>query len=436
MANERKQFKRYVNIPENKLIVSATDAGEDKRILELRRGNQYLLEFDLFDDADTPAAYAIPASSTWLGGVDNVFTSGHPDLALSGDSKFNLVADRADVDMTLGKICFRLDMTGGTLATTLGDDEFKTMYLVAWYTPPGEKPVQAFHLDVRVYNTAVENNPPGPDPDPATIYATLAQLASTANGDGASRIGIFDGMGNFASTNVEDALAELYNLSGGGLPKRGSVTSDNDQGEGIYKLDASSGAFNFTLPASSGSQKRYVFQPIATTTNAATIAVQSGENLNGIQNGTRVIDDDQQLFIATDFNMGEWVISNLTAAEFDTIGFDIEGNGSAIAVNSKGYQTIGFDCMLLQIWIVSKYNETGSVTLDFWKDVLANYPPVDADSITNSNEPAISSAKTLHDSDLSNWSTQILKRGDVLAVNVDANTTFTGLEVRFLVMKL
>lgn len=54
------------------------------------------------------------------------------------------------------------------------------------------------------------------DPTASTIDSAssdaipMSFLASTANGEGASVLGIEDSAGNFAATNVEDALAELY----------------------------------------------------------------------------------------------------------------------------------------------------------------------------------------------------------------------------------
>lgn len=60
------------------------------------------------------------------------------------------------------------------------------------------------------------------------------------------------------------------------------------------------------------------------------------------------------------------------------------------------------------------------IQIDVWKDTFANFPPTDADSITNSNEPALSSATTASATDLSGWSDTTFDAGDWLVFNVDS----------------
>ena len=67
-------------------------------------------------------------------------------------------------------------------------------------------------------------------------------------------------------------------------------------------------------------------------------------------------------------------------------------------------------------------DQSGSIVVDVWKDTYANYPPVDADSITSSAVPTISSATKSQDSSLSGWTTAI-SAGDILGFNVDSIST-------------
>ena len=73
------------------------------------------------------------------------------------------------------------------------------------------------------------------DPTAATIDAAsddavpMSFLASTANGEGASTVGIEDASGIFTSTDVEGALGELFELSAG--------PSLNADGTGVTKGD-------------------------------------------------------------------------------------------------------------------------------------------------------------------------------------------------------
>jgi hypothetical protein len=62
--------------------------------------------------------------------------------------------------------------------------------------------------------------------------------------------------------------------------------------------------------------------------------------------------------------------------------------------------------------------------VDIWKDTYANFPPLDADSITASAPPTLSSAQKAQDSTLTGWTTSVAA-GDILAYNVDSATTVT-----------
>jgi len=76
----------------------------------------------------------------------------------------------------------------------------------------------------------------------------------------------------------------------------------------------------------------------------------------------------------------------LTANDLiSTIGITIDGGGSAITTGQKGYIEVPFACTISRATTLA--DQSGSIVIDVWKDTYANYPPVDADSITASAPP-------------------------------------------------
>lgn len=58
-------------------------------------------------------------------------------------------------------------------------------------------------------------------------------------------------------------------------------------------------------------------------------------------------------------------------------------------------------------------DQSGSVEVDIWKDVYANFPPTIGDSIVAAAPPTLSGAIKSEDSTLTGWTTA-LSAGDVL----------------------
>jgi len=99
------------------------------------------------------------------------------------------------------------------------------------------------------------------------------------------------------------------------------------------------------------------------------------------------------------------------------------GNGvNEILTGVQCYVEMPFAMTIEAARVVSK--ESGSIVIDVWKDTYANFPPTDADTITASAPPTLSSAAKAEDTDLTGW-TKALAKGDWLAFNVDSVTTCT-----------
>lgn len=103
-----------------------------------------------------------------------------------------------------------------------------------------------------------------------------------------------------------------------------------------------------------------------------------------------------------------------------SIQFVIDGGGSAITTGIKGDIEVPFDCTIEQVTLLA--DQSGSIVVDIWNDTYANFPATDADSITASAVPTISTATKSQDSTLTGWTTA-LTQGDVLRFNVDSITT-------------
>lgn len=108
-------------------------------------------------------------------------------------------------------------------------------------------------------------------------------------------------------TTIKRYTGAIWAAVGGGLVSQGVVSSDADAGQGIYTLDTTSGAFNFTLPAATGTQARYMFVGSGSQENTATIAVQLGEALNNATNGFYRLTVGE-IVLAVDTGLGSWSV--------------------------------------------------------------------------------------------------------------------------------
>jgi len=114
------------------------------------------------------------------------------------------------------------------------------------------------------------------------------------------------------------------------------------------------------------------------------------------------------------------------------IEFVIDGGGSEITDGIKGDLEIPFNCTIQRVTLLA--DVSGSIVVDIWVDTYALYAPTDADSITASAVPTISSAIKSQDITLSGWTTS-LSAGSIIRYNVDSCTTITRCTVSLVVEK-
>ena len=109
-------------------------------------------------------------------------------------------------------------------------------------------------------------------------------------------------------------------------------------------------------------------------------------------------------------------------ARVATIMAVLDDGGGVLSTGIKLRMPIDFACTILAVTSVA--DQTGSIVYDIWKDTYANYPPTNADSITASANPTISSAIKSQDTTLTGWTTSVAA-GDILIWNIDSCSSIT-----------
>lgn len=123
--------------------------------------------------------------------------------------------------------------------------------------------------------------------------------------------------------------------------------------------------------------------------------------------------------------------------QYSTLNFIIDGGGAAITTGVKGDVVVDFACNLISWTLLA--DTSGDIKIDIWRDSYANYPPTDADTITNAHEPEIpASGVKAQDTDLSDWITNppAIAAGQTLRFNVDSCTTITRCTIALKVARI
>lgn len=105
------------------------------------------------------------------------------------------------------------------------------------------------------------------------------------------------------------------------------------------------------------------------------------------------------------------------------LSFTIDGGG--VALTATGLQKyFSFPCngTITKVRVLG--DQSGSIVFDIWKDTWANRPPTNADSITASAKPTLSSAQFYEDSTLTGWTTSV-SAGDLGGIEIESVATLT-----------
>lgn len=107
------------------------------------------------------------------------------------------------------------------------------------------------------------------------------------------------------------------------------------------------------------------------------------------------------------------------------VGVTVDGGGSVITIGAKGYYRVPFDGTI--VGYSMQGDLSGSAVVDVWK--TSGAIPTNANSITASATPTLSSAQYLNSTTLTGWATTVTA-GDVIGFNVDSASTITRLTVQ------
>lgn len=111
----------------------------------------------------------------------------------------------------------------------------------------------------------------------------------------------------------------------------------------------------------------------------------------------------------------------------ETINFIIDGGGAVITTGVKGDLWFDFAFKVVAWRIFS--DVSGSIVVDIWADTYANFPPTNADAITTSEKPTLSSASRNQDTSLNSGNGWSVAADRVLRFNVDSVSTVTRVTV-------
>jgi hypothetical protein len=115
------------------------------------------------------------------------------------------------------------------------------------------------------------------------------------------------------------------------------------------------------------------------------------------------------------------------------VGYTIVNGDDVIAtgVAGTGIQ-VPFNCTINSVTLLAA--QTGSIVIDIWKDIYANFPPTVADTICASALPTITSSNKSTNSTLTGWN-KTITAGDVLYFNVNSVTTIKNVVLTLQVTK-
>ena len=173
--------------------------------------------------------------------------------------------------------------------------------------------------------------------------------------------------------------------------------------------------------------KRKMLKPQAETAQPDVISPPSSVVIPPQLLSTLIVDTNKNWSGFPIENLGT-PANNLGAARaydlLSAIELTIDGGGSAITTGIKLACRLPCAGTIISAALGAP-KESGSIVIDIWKDADANFPPTDADSITASAPPTITSAQNSLDATLTGW-TKTFAVGDWLVLNVDSCTSITN----------
>ena len=164
--------------------------------------------------------------------------------------------------------------------------------------------------------------------------------------------------------------------------------------------------------------------PMVTFTNASLLN-QDDQNMAALQ-AIYLIEEGADF----GFLLSEEVTNVQTQTDIAVV-FVIDAGGVVISTGLRGCLYIPFDGTIISANILA--DVSGDIIVDIWKDVLANYPPTDADSICAAAPLTIDGATNAAGT-ITTWD-KTITAGDVLSFNIDSIATITRVTITLVVRK-
>ena len=216
--------------------------------------------------------------------------------------------------------------------------------------------------------------------------------------------------------NIEDGIEEidtkLTTLSTSSTETLSATKTLVDTDEAIQYLDPGGSDRDVNLPAEGSDNHYFVISNQADTDETLTVKNDGTDTIAEVGEG------ETKVFYS---NGVDWVVVNGDQDPvYTTLSVTLGDGSNVITTGVKGFCEVAFDCIITAVRIVG--DASGSIVVDIWKDVYANFPPTVADTITASAKPTLSTAQKAEDTTLTGW-TKTIAAGSWLAFNVDSATT-------------
>ncbi len=144
---------------------------DSSQLIRLFYGTQVLFRASIYSKSPTNA-FPIPETAAFIFGIDDIPFSDNEDCVISQNDKFNITEDWDEINLSQGKICFRVNLSTTTLKTALQSKTSNeaTFYANLWMlTTAGNVILASF--PVVISKIFIDPNDPV---NPETIqYATM-----------------------------------------------------------------------------------------------------------------------------------------------------------------------------------------------------------------------------------------------------------------------
>jgi hypothetical protein len=238
-------------------------------------------------------------------------------------------------------------------------------------------------------------------------YQKSEHINSSAGAGDAGKPIVLDAGGHVDATMINDADINLDNVTEGSTNKFFTATDETK----LDGIETGADVTDATNVAAAGAQME---SDLTTKGDLYARGASDVLRLPVGTNGQELISDSAQ---TTGL---KWVDREAQ------LTFTIDGGGSAITTGTKYGLRAPYAMTIATAELVA--DQSGSIVLDVWKDTYASFPPLDADSITASAPPTLSTAQKSQDSTLTGW-TKTVAKGDYLWINVDSASTVTWVQL-------